>query len=78
MVSLSMQDEQESAAIDCRNALRTHVHQVKYVEIDWQDGRTIIVKKERQPYMPALEIEDPKSEPKASSKRKKRGEEGSE
>ena len=42
-----------------RNALRTHVHQVKYVEIDWQTGRTIIVKQVRQPYVPACVMEQP-------------------
>lgn len=58
-----------------RDSKRTSVHPVKYVEIDWESGRTIIVKQERHPFIPAWKIRDPKPEPKASSKRKKRDEE---
>jgi hypothetical protein len=38
-----------------RRSKRTHVHQVKYVELDWLNGRTIVVKQERQPYIPTCE-----------------------
>ena len=40
-----------------RDALRVTVHRVKYVEVDWQSGRTLVVKQERQPYILASEIE---------------------
>jgi hypothetical protein len=45
-----------------RNAKRTHVHAVKYVEIDWQDGRTIIVKQERRPEVPPCVAAEAKPE----------------
>jgi len=32
-----------------RNASRTTVHNVEYAEIDWQTGRTIVVKGQRRP-----------------------------
>jgi hypothetical protein len=33
-----------------RDAKRTSVHPVKYVEIDWRNGRTIIVKQKPRPH----------------------------
>jgi hypothetical protein len=51
-----------------RDAVRTHVHQIKYLEIDWLNGRTVIVKKKPQPHSPIFGIE----EPNAPRKRKKR------
>ena len=51
-----------------RDALRTHVHQVKYVEIDWRNGRTIIVKEKPEAHIPIFKIE----EPIAPRKRRKR------
>lgn len=40
-----------------RSAISTHVSRVRYVEIDWQSGRTVVKKKER-PEIPFLEPED--------------------
>ena len=54
-----------------RGSNRTSVHAVKYVEIDWQTGRTIIVNKERHPYVPSRVMEEPKKR----SRRKKPNEE---
>jgi hypothetical protein len=57
-----------------RDALRVSVHRVRYVEVDWQTGRTLVVKQERRPYVLASEIEEPKTR----NKRKKRNEEEAE
>ena len=57
-----------------RDAMRVSVHRVRYVEVDWQSGRTLVVKQERQPYILASEIEELKT----PRKRKKRNEEGAE
>jgi hypothetical protein len=51
-----------------RDAVRTHVHQIKYLEIDWKNSRTIIVKQKLQPQIPVFKIK----EPNAPRKRKKR------
>jgi hypothetical protein len=51
-----------------RDAVRTRVHPIKYLEIDWLNGRTIIAKKKPQPHIPIFEIEKPN----APRKRKKR------
>ena len=48
-----------------RIAKRTSVHPIKYVEIDWERGRTIIVKQKPQPHIPIFMIAKP-------SKRRKR------
>jgi hypothetical protein len=40
-----------------RDALRVSVHRVRYVEVDWQTGRTLVVKLGRQPYDLASEID---------------------
>ena len=56
------------------DAVRTHVHQIKYLEIDWLNGRTVIVKKKPQPQIPIFKIE----EPNAPRKRKERDEERAE
>jgi hypothetical protein len=47
---------------------RTSVHPIKYVEIDWQNGRTIIVKKKPQPQIPVFNVK----ESNAPRKRRKR------
>jgi hypothetical protein len=41
-----------------RDALRVSVHRVRYVEVDWQTGRTLVVKQERQPYILTSGIEE--------------------
>jgi hypothetical protein len=51
-----------------RDTKRTSVHPIKYVEIDWQNGRTIILKQKRQPHIPTFGIQ----EPNAPRKRKRR------
>ena len=38
-----------------RTASRTSVYQVEYVEIDWQTGRSIVVKRKTPPATPARE-----------------------
>jgi hypothetical protein len=54
-----------------RDAKRTTVQPVKYVEIDWRDGRTIIVKQERHLFIPTAVTEEPNKR----SRKKKRDEE---
>ena len=51
-----------------RDAVRTHVHPIKYLEIDWLNSRTIIVKKRPQPQTPVFKNE----ESNAPRKRKRR------
>jgi hypothetical protein len=53
---------------------RTSVYPIKYVELNWQNGRTIIVKKKPQPHIPILGI----GEPSGPRKRKKSNEERAE
>lgn len=42
-----------------RDALRVSVHRVRYVQVDWETGRTLVVKQERKPYIPDFEIKEP-------------------
>lgn len=35
------------------------VHNVEYVEIDWQTGRSIVVKRQKRPALPPLLAEEP-------------------
>ena len=42
-----------------RDSKRTSVHPVKYVEIDWQTGRTIIAKQKARPDIPIFNAEEP-------------------
>ena len=51
-----------------RDTKHTSVHPIKYLEIDWLNGRTVIVKKKPQPHIPIFGIE----ESNAPRKRKKR------
>jgi hypothetical protein len=50
-----------------RDAKRTSVHAVKYVELDWLSGRTIIVKQKPQRHIPLYKIKNRQS----SGKKKK-------
>lgn len=43
-----------------RDSKHTHVHPLRYVEINWLDGRTVIAKRERQAYVPSRVTDDPK------------------
>jgi hypothetical protein len=51
-----------------RDTKRTFVHPIEYLEIDWLNGRTIIVKKKPRPPIPIFGIE----ESNAPRKRKRR------
>ena len=42
-----------------RNATNTSVHNVRYAEIDWQTGRSIVVKRQRRPAIPVLLSSEP-------------------
>ena len=57
-----------------RDALRTCVHLLSYVEINWLDGRTVIVKQKPRPEIPTFTI----AELNAVRKRKRRDEEETE
>ena len=41
-----------------RNATNTSVHNVRYAEIDWQAGRSIVVKRQKRPAIPPLLAEE--------------------
>jgi hypothetical protein len=41
-----------------RTASSTHVYHARYAEIDWDTGRSIVMKEKKRPTIPFLQIED--------------------
>ena len=41
-----------------RNATNISIHNVEYAEIDWETGRTIVLKRKKRPAIPMFVVEE--------------------
>ena len=58
-----------------RSASKTSVYNVEYAEIDWQNGRCFVKKRQRRDSIPVLSADEPQKSPK-KSRRKEEGSAG--